>query len=324
MGTTGAELNMWQVTHGLEQSSRTAAEKQATIDLQKRIQHAVVTGTGWDTHSDAVPPAGRYPVVQELPHVRSGEDHAESRPADSDRARAARHASAAVECRPARRAREAPEDGSVEVARLPGVNHLLVAATTGEIDEYGRLTDKRVSPAVGRAMADWCTRTLPFADRHRQDLRQPYVDSPELRASAEPFTFRVPAGATKTVGRAPRADFILEAPLVSRLHCRIEAGRDNLEVIDLASTNGTFVNDKRVARARLTSGDRLRVGRVEFTVAKEPSTCRVADLRGRRSSALMQGTDWSAAPDRWSVPGHGRDGRGPHRQTQTARFESTR
>jgi pSer/pThr/pTyr-binding forkhead associated (FHA) protein len=84
----------------------------------------------------------------------------------------------------------------------------------------------------------------------------------------EPFTFRVPAGATKTVGRAPRADFILEAPLVSRLHCRIEAGCDNLEVIDLASTNGTFVNDKRVTRARLTSGDRLRVGRVEFRVAK--------------------------------------------------------
>ena len=61
-------------------------------------------------------------------------------------------------------------------------------------------------------------------------------------------TFRLAPGAVKTVGRAPRADFILDAALVSRLHCRLEAADDNLEVVDLASTNGTFVNDKRIAQ----------------------------------------------------------------------------
>jgi pSer/pThr/pTyr-binding forkhead associated (FHA) protein len=90
--------------------------------------------------------------------------------------------------------------------------------------------------------------------------------------SAEPdggtLTFRVTPGAIKTVGRAPRADFIVDAALVSRLHCRIEAGDEALEVVDLSSTNGTFVNDKRVERARLGAGDRLRVGRVELTVAR--------------------------------------------------------
>jgi pSer/pThr/pTyr-binding forkhead associated (FHA) protein len=87
-------------------------------------------------------------------------------------------------------------------------------------------------------------------------------------SEAGPITFRVSPGATKTVGRAPRADFILEAALVSRLHCRLEAGTENLEVVDLDSTNGTFVNDKRVGRARLASGDRLRIGRVELKVEK--------------------------------------------------------
>lgn len=86
-----------------------------------------------------------------------------------------------------------------------------------------------------------------------------------------PLTFRVPPGGVKTVGRAARADFILEAPLVSRLHCRLEAGDNNLEVVDLKSTNGTFVNDKRITRAQLTSGDRLRVGRVELKVEKAGS-----------------------------------------------------
>ena len=87
-------------------------------------------------------------------------------------------------------------------------------------------------------------------------------------SEAGPVTFRVSPGAVKTVGRAPRADFILEAALVSRLHCRLEAEGEALLVVDLDSTNGTYVNDKRVERARLASGDRLRIGRVELTVEK--------------------------------------------------------
>jgi pSer/pThr/pTyr-binding forkhead associated (FHA) protein len=82
-------------------------------------------------------------------------------------------------------------------------------------------------------------------------------------------TFRLRPGAVKTVGRAPRADFIVDAALVSRLHCRLTASDDGLEVVDLSSTNGTFVNDKRVDKASLASGDRLRVGRVELTVAQQ-------------------------------------------------------
>ena len=82
------------------------------------------------------------------------------------------------------------------------------------------------------------------------------------------LTFRVRAGGIKTVGRATRADFIVDAALVSRLHCRLEAGDETIEVVDLDSTNGTFVNGKRVERARLTAGDRLRVGRVELTIEK--------------------------------------------------------
>ena len=83
-----------------------------------------------------------------------------------------------------------------------------------------------------------------------------------------PFLFRILPGSIKTVGRAPRADFIVEAALVSRLHCRLEAESEALLVVDLDSTNGTFVNDKRVDQARLSSGDRLRIGRVELTVEK--------------------------------------------------------
>ena len=85
-------------------------------------------------------------------------------------------------------------------------------------------------------------------------------------AAETPFTFRILPGSIKTVGRAPRADFIVDAALVSRLHCRLTAGASELEVVDLDSTNGTFVNGTRTTRAVLKEGDRLGVGRVELVV----------------------------------------------------------
>jgi len=86
---------------------------------------------------------------------------------------------------------------------------------------------------------------------------------------AEPLTFRLAAGTIKTAGRATRADFIVDRHLVSRLHCRITAGDEALTVEDLESTNGTFVNGDRVTRADVKSGDTLRLGRIEFSIARE-------------------------------------------------------
>ena len=80
------------------------------------------------------------------------------------------------------------------------------------------------------------------------------------------LTFRILPGSIKTVGRAPRADFVVDAALVSRLHCRLTAGASELEVVDLESTNGTFVNGERTERGRLKAGDRLGIGRVELLV----------------------------------------------------------
>jgi pSer/pThr/pTyr-binding forkhead associated (FHA) protein len=92
----------------------------------------------------------------------------------------------------------------------------------------------------------------------------------KLQATGEPATtFRLPAGSIKTVGRTARADFILEAPLVSRLHCRLTADpSDQLILEDLDSTNGTLVNGKRVARQVLKPGDIVTIGRVEFAVSQ--------------------------------------------------------
>jgi pSer/pThr/pTyr-binding forkhead associated (FHA) protein len=88
-------------------------------------------------------------------------------------------------------------------------------------------------------------------------------------AADPPCLFRILPGSIKTVGRATGADFIVDAALVSRVHCRLTAGATELEVVDLESTNGTFVNGERATRATLRNGDRLGVGRVDLIVEKQ-------------------------------------------------------
>ena len=92
-----------------------------------------------------------------------------------------------------------------------------------------------------------------------------------LRSSDESsrYTLRLPPGAQKTLGRGPSADFVVNATLVSRVHCHFSASVTELAVEDLRSTNGTFVNEKRVRQSSLRVGDRLRVGRLELSVSKE-------------------------------------------------------
>ncbi len=88
-------------------------------------------------------------------------------------------------------------------------------------------------------------------------------------STADRVTFRVPDGSVKTIGRSTGAEFMLVAALVSRLHCQLSASGDALHVKDLDSTNGTFVNGKRITTVTLQPGDRLGVGRVEFNVSRQ-------------------------------------------------------
>jgi pSer/pThr/pTyr-binding forkhead associated (FHA) protein len=86
---------------------------------------------------------------------------------------------------------------------------------------------------------------------------------------AEPaYTFRITPGSVKTIGRSSGAEFMVDATLVSRLHCQLTAGATELQVKDLESTNGTFVNGRRVTDAILKAGDTLGVGRVDFIIGK--------------------------------------------------------
>lgn len=63
-----------------------------------------------------------------------------------------------------------------------------------------------------------------------------------------------------TLGRSNEADLVLDGRGLSRVHARITIRPEGLEVVDLASTNGIFVNGERVPRAILRAGDQLALG----------------------------------------------------------------
>jgi hypothetical protein len=44
---------------------------------------------------------------------------------------------------------------------VPGVNHLLVRAETGQVDEYTTLSDRTLAVEVGAAIASWLNEKLP-------------------------------------------------------------------------------------------------------------------------------------------------------------------
>jgi fermentation-respiration switch protein FrsA (DUF1100 family) len=162
--TTGADLVLEQQQHLLDKLTLPAAEKQSRIDLQKKIQRAVITGSGWEGIPQAYRRQADTPWFQSflkfdpalvLPKVK--------RPVlilqgDLDRQVPVGHAE-----RLAALARSRKENAGVDVFVFPGINHLLVPAVTGEVEEYGKLPDKNVSKDVLGKLTWWLTEGLKQA-----------------------------------------------------------------------------------------------------------------------------------------------------------------
>jgi hypothetical protein len=71
------------------------------------------------------------------------------------------------------------------------------------------------------------------------------------------------------VGRdQAKADFIVGGRGVSSAHFRLEREGPFVVIRDLASTNGTFVNDRQVEREYLCEGDKITVGFVDLIVRR--------------------------------------------------------
>ena len=163
-GMTGANVVLAQQKRLLDLTTLTPEEKQAKVDAQKQIHQAVITGKGLELLPPAVrrsvdnpefqgilmsDPARLVPLVRQPLLIVQGGLDMQVEPQNADLLEAL-----------ARTRRNAP---AVEVVKVPGINHLLVPATTGDVSEYADLKDKQVSAAVTAAIITWLNKTLSAA-----------------------------------------------------------------------------------------------------------------------------------------------------------------
>ena len=156
MGTSGVDLILEQQQSSLDRLKVPEAERPSKVELQKKILDAAVSGKGWEALPPEIRARADSPLYRSLlvfdpavvmPRIKQpillvhGELDREVLPHHSQQLSDA--ANARKKALPA------------TLVPMPGLNHLLVSAKTGEVAEYPTLPDKRISPDVARTIGDW-------------------------------------------------------------------------------------------------------------------------------------------------------------------------
>jgi len=163
-GMSGADLIAAQQRHLLDRMNMTPEERQAKIDTQKKINDAALSGKGInELPADvrrtidnaefqsllASDPEKLMKDVRQPVLIVQGELDTQVDPKNADLLAAL-----------AAHRKKAPP---AEVVKVPGVNHLLATAASGEMDEYSSLKDKQVAAPVTQAIVSWLKKTLSIA-----------------------------------------------------------------------------------------------------------------------------------------------------------------
>ena len=155
----------------------------------------------------------------------------------------------------------------------PDRSAAVVGAADGDAPgDVPREPDRPVRPEpatpAGQATALF---VVPGADGPRATLRETRPDG-----TTRSIVFD---GRPLTIGRAPDNGLVVRDGRASRHHARIDGRRGSLILSDLGSTNGSFVNDRRVESAALGAGDRIRIGTTSLVIEALGEDLQPADER---------------------------------------------
>lgn len=110
--------------------------------------------------------------------------------------------------------------------------------------------------------------------------------------------YTIPAAGKVVVGRANNCDIQLPANQVSRQHAELQLVAGKLQVRDLNSSNGTYINRKKISEGELKNGDEVRFDTFSFEVTGPGGSTTAQKPVGDDSSTQMR----SPAPGTAATP----------------------
>jgi pimeloyl-ACP methyl ester carboxylesterase len=164
---SGAEVVLEQQKHLLSKMAMDDEQRAEKVALQHKINTAVIKGVGWADLPAAARKVADTPWFYSFLTFNPEKAMKDTRQpvlivqGELDSQVQPHHADKLAEFARARNTKAA-----VEVVKVPGVNHLLVPAKTGEVSEYGSLgPDATVSPQVTSAITGFMAKALAAAPR---------------------------------------------------------------------------------------------------------------------------------------------------------------
>jgi Mg-chelatase subunit ChlD len=145
---------------------------------------------------------------------------------------------------------------------MDGTEHLVEVAVEGKPDSRSATYPKieqglwRWPLAAGMAIIVLLLARALMGTRSAGTLRV-------VHGALEEERFTLHRGRTR-IGSLADNDVVIDAEVVSRYHAEIHASRNQIEIRDLQSTNGTLVNGVPIESSPLEPGDRVRIGEVEM------------------------------------------------------------
>lgn len=128
-------------------------------------------------------------------------------------------------------------------------------------------------PAATDTVIGWKENTPPAGggdDPERTMLHSQRSVLVVTKGAGSGQSYSLSTATVTSIGRARANDIMVDDIAVSSQHCRIRPERDRLVLYDLDSTNGTYVNERRVNRMALSAGDVIRLGETCLELRSEP------------------------------------------------------
>ncbi len=97
--------------------------------------------------------------------------------------------------------------------------------------------------------------------------------------------FPIPVNGEIVIGRSSELEMVLVEDMVSRKHARIVVSDGEIQLEDLGSTNGSFVNGERITKAKLAEGDRVLIGTSIIKLVSTESAGTVEEAKQQMADA---------------------------------------